>query len=1418
MAKFTKKSKDPTEVALSAIQDALHVREAEPKPPADGATTGASTTSEDAAAEAQRRGSANATGLDEDLFDPNGTAPQREDGLARRRAANDDRATVGQILQSLQRRPARTPYTIASICSAAWVICALGLAYSYSPELSALASQGVAATPVLVALAAFFCAPIGFFFVLAHMLSRSLELRIIAQSMAEVAMRLAEPEAVAKESIVSVGQAIRREVAAMGDGVERALARAAELEALVNNEVSSLERAYSDNEVRIRGLLDGITQQRESLVGQAEHVRSAISSVHLDLTHDITQVSEAVAERINDAAHRITRALAEKGEHITNALGTAGDSMIEAIGARGGDLLERLESTSAETANAIVSASNQLTDSLNFKTDHIGEEFAQIATNVRDMMTSRLDGVIEGFSQKSEEVIESMETRSRLLTDAIVDQSAQIAETIVLRGDEVNSTLKSTGESLVLDLSLRGGDVVAKLEQTGTKITETIIERSDKMSDAFRQSAEALAASIGSRGDAVHEMLAQRLQSFEQMFTQGGGELAERIGRDSSSLGNLITRHLAEFDRTVKTYGGELVDRLGTRTQEVTETMKSYLDGFDGQVTAKAVEVTGSLDQRLSRFQEALDNRAQTLNDALSTQVRDIAKTMTEGGQEVVAALDKRVSDVTETIAARGAALTDTIGAKIEDIDKALGSRAMEVASSIDGRVSHFEELLIGRAEAVAQEIETRTKTAADLLHARMESLGSLANSTADAIRDSASEAEHALTSVSTGVTGVLKENASEVERTLLGVSSEVARNFVGRADEIAEAVSKRSAELTRILDDKSSSLLVAIGGKSTEFTDEVARATEQAVKAIEAKGFAFTSTMMDNSAQLARIINDAGDNATKSVNKTLQDLQHATEDAVERSKQTAKSTVTEIRETHGMLSADTTALFERLRDANTLLREVMSGAQENMGTIEQLLSTRVGEFVGTMNQLIERTGTTTGRMDDSITSFYSLTSKVLGDLGELAGHFNGHAQALTSAVELLDKSNRHTENMVGDGRSALESLLSTLDVRTQDLDQRLKRFSGLLDESLMAAEGRAREIARVVVESTSDGVRTISEQYDMVRASADDERKRTTSAMRTVYEQATGDAHAMFRDSMARFTEIVESMKQMSGEMQRELDATRQELRRGVLELPQETAESAAQMRRVIVDQIEALAELNRIVARHGRSLDTAEPARLAVVGGGRGGDTPPRTSGRGGAEIGDNTATATQTPARRTEASSSRGPGPGARGGWLSDLLNRASREPEEHREERPPARGDDRPRGDDRQPRDERPARGDDRAGRSDERSPRHTIESLDSLSVDIARMIDHDAAAELWDRYNRGERNVFTRRLYTMQGQKTFDEIRKRYRADREFKQTVDRYISEFERLLDEVSRDDRGQVVVRTYLTSETGKVYTMLAHAAGRFD
>ena len=159
----------------------------------------------------------------------------------------------------------------------------------------------------------------------------------------------------------------------------------------------------------------------------------------------------------------------------------------------------------------------------------------------------------------------------------------------------------------------------------------------------------------------------------------------------------------------------------------------------------------------------------------------------------------------------------------------------------------------------------------------------------------------------------------------------------------------------------------------------------------------------------------------------------------------------------------------------------------------------------------------------------------------------------------------------------------------------------------LEAASSRAREVARVVSEASSDGSRAISEQYERVRENAEDERRRTAEAMRAIYDQSAGDTHALFKEANDRFAEVLAGMKQMSTEMQRELETTRNELRRGIFDLPQETAESAAQMRRVIVDQIEALAELNRIVARHGRNLDAVEPMRrpsreeptLAIVGG---------------------------------------------------------------------------------------------------------------------------------------------------------------------------------------------------------------------------
>jgi hypothetical protein len=99
-------------------------------------------------------------------------------------------------------------------------------------------------------------------------------------------------------------------------------------------------------------------------------------------------------------------------------------------------------------------------------------------------------------------------------------------------------------------------------------------------------------------------------------------------------------------------------------------------------------------------------------------------------------------------------------------------------------------------------------------------------------------------------------------------------------------------------------------------------------------------------------------------------------------------------------------------------------------------------------------------------------------------------------------------------------------------------------------------------------------------------------------------------------------------------------------------------------------------------------------------------------------------------------------------------------------------------------------------------------------EIARAIDRRTADEVWQRFRAGERGVLGRHLYSVDGQQTFDEISQRYDRDGEFRATVDRYIGDFERLLRDAEQSDPS--VMQSYMTSETGRVYLLLAHASGR--
>src|SRR5205814_8864149 len=143
----------------------------------------------------------------------------------------------------------------------------------------------------------------------------------------------------------------------------------------------------------------------------------------------------------------------------------------------------------------------------------------------------------------------------------------------------------------------------------------------------------------------------------------------------------------------------------------------------------------------------------------------------------------------------------------------------------------------------------------------------------------------------------------------------------------------------------------------------------------------------------VARAITSAGDLATGAVSKSLKELEHSSRAAIDQSRKLSLAAVTEMQETIKILRTDTVALFERLREGNILLQEVLTGEHDNLNSLERALVTRVADFVSAMNDVTSRNGVATQTLEDQLSVFNAKTGKALEDLGSLSGQFEHHGQ-----------------------------------------------------------------------------------------------------------------------------------------------------------------------------------------------------------------------------------------------------------------------------------------------------------------------------------------------------------------------------------------------------------------------------------------
>ena len=382
-------------------------------------------------------------------------------------------------------------------------------------------------------------------------------------------------------------------------------------------------------------------------------------------------------------------------------------------------------------------------------------------------------------------------------------------------------------------------------------------------------------------------------------------------------------------------------------------------------------------------------------------------------------------------------------------------------------------------------------------------------------------------------------------------------------------------------------------------------------------------------------------------------------------------------------------------------------------------------------------------------------------------------SERLDDVSALVDKSinkfNVEMENMLTTRRDALDSLVADANRRATEVDQVMSSYINLIEESLTTAETRAQHINRIVSDQTAQALGRLEDELKKLETNSSGQVSQAARVLREQHERALTSMNEMLSSTASDFQQTAQDMRITAQQVVKDIDSARNELKRAVIDLPEETRNNADNMRKVVADQIAALNALSEVVRRQSGALDFSGPGFVAPRSPyGSGGSGPGKSEG---ASVLSSVSGSMSAPTVADRAAAVRKTAiaaaaePVSAGGLAREVETYSTK---------------------------------------------------LHAAARDLVEALDGSLPRDLEKRYASTDKAVYTQRLYESRSKKLTKAIESRYGEERLLRSRVQAFNRLFEKLLDSLSEAKGGDQVMEQVLASEQGRIYVMLAEAAGR--
>ncbi len=796
----------------------------------------------------------------------------------------------------------------------------------------------------------------------------------------------------------------------------------------------------------------------------------------------------------------------------------------------------------------------------------------QVAADAQPML-QRLEANTHGLTQVVNVALttfgrieEGLKSSTTDLSRTIDDVSARTAETTQAIGQQ-SQQFERISTMLLSDFRGFSGDLQVQMQTLSTtaaglgnesrQFNSDMKDMEQNIAQLMRQNTDVLASTHAAMQVGMQNLTSDYVEKLQGVR----GEILSQFNDSSRHMIIELDSANLRFHENFNTSSSRLFAQMDQTSTQLVAQLGASGSGVIGAIQQSAEEYSKALTE-VSARQETLTS---TLQGSLNRTTSLLAQEMQSAGTNV----NELLVNTSSTIAAHLKESSDIVSRQMQDSGFALAQN-MEKSSgdltdkliTISGEFVHKlgnarEGLLtsfLGASGELISKLEDTSITIFDRLHSTNNEMTGridrVSSELADHLQSTSADVTERLIRVSSDLTGRLQSTNSDVTERLERVSSELTERFDSTSSQINERLNFTASEIEQ---------------QFNEATDRLDLAAKESTTRLDSHGKRFVESLDGASGRIFSDLGNARDAFAEGLGETTLQISG-------RFEQETGLLINRIDRSVGEFNAAAKTSSDKLQEASGIFAKHMSGTQGLLADQLASAATDIDQRLENVSlQLTGRLETTGNKISERLDDVSSLVDKS------------------------IDKFNLEMEHMLTSRRDMLDGLVNDANRRATEVDKTMTNYMTMIEESLSAAEERARHLGRIVADQSGAALANLEEQLRKLETNSGGQIAQAARALREQHERALSNMNEMLSSTASDFQQTAQDMRITAQQVVKDIDVARGELKRAVIDLPEETRSNADAMRRVVADQIGALNALADVVRKQSGSLDYSTPTYAA-------------------------------------------------------------------------------------------------------------------------------------------------------------------------------------------------------------------------------